>query len=180
MSNARHLTKPESFDQAVADFKAALELKYTLYSAEASQISSAHYMLALALEFCTAPTSRTEAAREIQKAIDSFEMRIKNSTAEESSTKIKDEKEMLAELKAKLSELQEPPSTINKKDIADMFGTETTAVKESLVQAMQNSNDLSSLVRKKDKKRSLPDSNSESKPADEALPESSKKAKLEE
>ena len=56
---------------------------------------------------------------------------------------------MLQELDLKLTELRAPVETIAKSDIADIFGKEGGALKDTLVQAMQNSNDLSNLVRKK-------------------------------
>ena len=152
----------------MSDLKTALSLKQEVYEANSSQISGAHYMLALALEYCTSSSSREAAAQEVQSAIKCFEHRIAAAPATNSHTQ--DEKEMLQELRLKLSELEAPPVAVAKEDLADIFGKEGGALKESLVQAMQSSNDLSSLVRKKDKKRPISDN----------AAESSKKTRIEE
>lgn len=141
----------ENFNQAVADLKVALELKLEMYEESSSQCTGAHYMLALALEYCTSPSSREAAANEIKASIRGFELRLE--ALDQASKEARDQREMLEELKIKLAELQ-APTEINMKDaIVDMFGNGKTVLKESIVQAMQNSTDISSLVRKKEKKR---------------------------
>lgn len=131
-------------------------------------------MLALALEYCTSPSSREAAATEVQFAIQSFEARLTTMASDDKN--VKSEKEMLGELKLKLLELQAPPETIKKEDMTEIFGKEGSALKDSLVQAMQTSNDLSSLVRKKEK-RTAPIAGTP-KEEDSSTP-SAKKAKIE-
>lgn len=126
-------------------------------------------MLALALEYCTSSTSRSEAADEVRAAIVCFEKRI--ATKSEDTQDSKEELEMLEELRLKLSELEAKPETIKKEEIAEIFGKEGTALKESLVQAMQNSNDLTGLVRRREKKQ---------QPGPDAEHPTSKKARVEE
>lgn len=104
-------------------------------------------MLALALEYCTHKSSREEAAKEVEAAIECFEHRLSTKAAEKED----DERQMLDELKIKLAELKAPAEQVKREDIADIFGKEGNALKESLVQAMQTSNDLTGLVRKRNK-----------------------------
>jgi len=141
----------EKFDQAVGDLKTALTLKQELHEETSSQVSSAHYMLALALEYCTSDAARKEAVTEVEHAIASFEGRIAKMSADAPAHK--DETQMLEELKLKLSELQAPKSDVTSELVKNVFSGEGAALKESVIQAMQSSNDLSSLVRKKEKKR---------------------------
>ena len=91
----------ERFPSAVTDLKSALALKETLYSKDHSQIAECHYKLSLALEFSSVTQQkdesgeivegkqavideamRSEAAAEMEKAIESCELRIKNEQAE--------------------------------------------------------------------------------------------------
>lgn len=90
----------EKFPSAVMDFKAALKLKQELFPLESSLIAEAHYKLSLALEFssvtqqqdtngeidgATATTvdeaMREEAAKEMETAIASCELRIEKEEA---------------------------------------------------------------------------------------------------
>lgn len=159
----------EDFDQAVSDLREALSLKRELYPQSSSHVSGAHYMLALALEYCTSESSRENAARQVELAISSFQQRLEQ--MDEADTKLKDEREMLAELKLKLSDLQAPVEVVKAEEVKDIFGKEGTAIRDSLIQAMQSSNDLSTLVRKKEKKRSAE--------ADASQSEGSKRTKQE-
>lgn len=107
-------------------------------------------MLALALEYCTSESSRTEAVVHLERAISSFEARLQ--LLKDDDTNRKDEQEMLAELQLKLSELQNPQKPDILQDVKNIFSGEGAALKQSVVDAMQASNDLTTLVRKKNKR----------------------------
>lgn len=91
----------ERFPSAVTDLRSALALKETLYSNDHSQIAECHYKLSLALEFSSVTQQkdengeivegkqaivdeamRSEAVAEMEKAIESCELRIKKEQAE--------------------------------------------------------------------------------------------------
>ncbi|ORY84202.1 hypothetical protein BCR37DRAFT_391808 [Protomyces lactucae-debilis] len=124
------------------DLTAALTNKQAVFSAHSRECSSAHYMLALAQEYAPGDGNRAEAAKQLRLAIEGFEARL---AEEGDESKKKDEKEMLDELQVKLAELEAPPERIMKEDIAKLFNTDESSLKESLVAAMQTSTDLSTL-----------------------------------
>jgi hypothetical protein len=83
----------ERFPSAVADFRASLGYKEELYGQESEVIAEAHYKLSLALEFASITTTaeageegkgeaqvdekmREEAARELERAIESTRMKL--------------------------------------------------------------------------------------------------------
>ncbi|BFZ58029.1 hypothetical protein PYCC9005_005087 [Savitreella phatthalungensis] len=150
----------ENFDQAAADLREALQLKLDIYPAEHSEISGGHYMLALALEYSTGDKARSEAARQVELACASFRKRLKQN--EMTSRERRDEEEMLKELEVKLKELKEPRQVLDKQQVAELFGlggasagnSATQALRNRVADALNTSNDLSGLVRKKEKKRS--------------------------
>ena len=90
----------EQFPNAAADLRSSLELKAVLYPQESSMLAEAHYKLSLALEFSSVTQQkdangeveggqtahvdeamREEAAKEMEAAIASCEMRIKKEEA---------------------------------------------------------------------------------------------------
>lgn len=164
----------ENFDQAVEDLKTTLELKKSIYGEASPVRSAAHYMLALALEYCTSKDSRNAAISELEASIKCLELRLE--TADPNSRETAEERGMLEDVQAKLAELQAPVESGTKVDMADIFGQEGNALKESIVQAMQSSNDLSGLVRKKEKKRNQSPSR---EGGDEISGSAAKKAKIE-
>ncbi|KAI9310880.1 hypothetical protein BX666DRAFT_1139233 [Dichotomocladium elegans] len=64
----------EKFDQAVQDYRKALEIKQGLLEESDRQLAEAHYKIALALEFST--TESEFAGAEIQKAIEVLKKRL--------------------------------------------------------------------------------------------------------
>ena len=128
----------ERFPNAVADFKESLKYKEKLYPFFSEIIAEAHYKLSLALEFASITTTqeaeaqaeagdgrveaqideamREEAAKELEKAIESTEGKLKEKELEVAETNIVEEndvtrkqivevKEIIADMKQRVSSL---------------------------------------------------------------------------
>ena len=126
---AEILLEGERFPQAVDDLRAALDLKLALFPQENSLIAEAHYKLSLALEFSSVTREkdengepkpgtsgtideamREEAAKQMECAIASCELRISKEkarlgTPEQTASKaeIEDVKEMVKEMQDRVS-----------------------------------------------------------------------------
>ncbi|KKY23014.1 putative tetratricopeptide repeat domain protein [Phaeomoniella chlamydospora] len=139
----------ERFPNAVTDLRSALALKEELYPQESSQIAECHYKLSLALEFASVTQERDESGEaiegkpavvdeemrkeaviEMERAIESCELRIKKEQAEidsrasgtstsESRGKavtqkdIDEVKELVTDMRQRLVDLKAPPVSIN-------------------------------------------------------------------
>ena len=103
------------FDGAVTDFRAALELKQTIYPEEHEIIAEAHYLLSLALEFASIKpipkegegeedvepdtqvdqSLRDEAAKEMEATINSIKLKLQNKEVELASSANSEENDIL-------------------------------------------------------------------------------------
>ena len=136
---AEILLESERFPKAVEDLQASLDLKLSLFPLENSLIAEAHYKLSLALEFSSVTPEKDEngevkpgtsgtvdeamredAAKQMEYAIASCELRISKEearlgTAEQKASKaeIEDVKEMVKEMQDRVSRLiTGPRSTV--------------------------------------------------------------------
>ncbi|SCU99954.1 LANO_0F04500g1_1 [Lachancea nothofagi CBS 11611] len=131
----------ENFPQAKQDFAKCLELRLKAYNDQDSAhrlIIESHYKLSLALEFD--PSEGAECQKELERAIELLETRIKDQKAE------KGDEGLLEELKVKLKELkvtEESFDTIKRESVAQ--------VKQVLGVAPVN--DLTSMVKKRKPKQ---------------------------
>lgn len=185
----------EQFADAVSDFKASLALKLQLFPQESGIIAEAHFKLAIALDFASLPTApaeeenaapkakedepkvdeemRAEAATQMEKAIESCQLRIKNAEAslvsadasKQESTKrtIADDKSMVAEMKNRLVDLRSPAQALTTAGSASapdgsdplrgvlgaMLGESKAEQAKMIQQATSQANDLSGLVKKR-------------------------------
>jgi len=184
----------EKYPEAIKDSRASLKYKADLYPTESEIIAEAHFKLSLALEFASITSSseedgggdpaapkqidqglRDEAATELEKAIDSTKLKLKNKEVElammnapeeneETRKTIADVKDMIADMEQRLVDLRKPPVDVDSMLGADnpMSGILGAALGESssetaarVEEAKKNATDLSSLVRKKIKKEEL-------------------------
>jgi HAT1-interacting factor 1 len=133
----------ERFADAINDTRDALTLKLHLYPPESSLVAEAHFKLSLALEFASvtstepsasddpnsAPTAvvdekmRSEAASEMEKAIESCTLRMEKESATLPSLtpekaadlrkNLADIKEMIADMKQRLIDLRGPATSLS-------------------------------------------------------------------
>jgi HAT1-interacting factor 1 len=183
----------EQFADAVTDAKAALSFKLQLYPQESGMIAEAHYKLAIALDFASLPVTsaedeeqnatasssapkeepkvneemRAEAATEMEKAIASCQLRIKNTEASgkpQAASTVADIKSMVSEMKNRLVDLRNPSQALTTAggpaDIPDgadplrgvlgaMLGTSKAEQAKRIQEATSQANDLSGLVKKR-------------------------------
>lgn len=111
----------ERFPSAVADFRAALELKRALYPPASEVVAEAHYKLSLALEFASMTTTgeeggggeatvdegmRAEAAAEMASAIESTKLKLAEKEGgeqtEETARQVKEVKEIVVEMETRV------------------------------------------------------------------------------
>lgn len=223
----------ERFHDAIPDMREALKLKLGLYPQESSLVAEAHFKLALALEFAsvTTPsaddteqdgakaaaaetqvdeTMRKEAADEIEKAIESCKMRVRNEEAslatleagkvDERKRSISDVKEMITDLKNRLIDLRNPAVSLSGVNgvagagddanplagvLGQILGENPAQREKRLAEATKGANDLSGLVKHKKKAPKASEStNGEVKRKVEELEDTTlrngKKAKFEE
>lgn len=208
----------ERFPQAVEDGRTALQYKLELYPEESEIIAEAHYKLSLALEFASVTTAgedgttakredmdqglRDEAAKEMELAIQSFKLKLKNRevdlaeslSAEDNELGRKDiaeMKELIADMEQRLLDLRSDP--INTKEmlggsenplggiLGAALGETSADAKARIDEAKKTANDLTNLVRKKKPKEEAPtEGNGKRKAEDEAEDEAAKRAKTEE
>ncbi|KAI9736486.1 MAG: hypothetical protein M1818_005996 [Claussenomyces sp. TS43310] len=134
----------ERFPNAVSDFKVALTYKDELYPLESEIIAEAHFKLSLALEFASITTTedeegdvaenpkdthvdeamREEAAKELELAIKSTNLKLQSKEVELASTfsvddnditisQIAEVKEIIADMEQRLLDLRAPPIDVN-------------------------------------------------------------------
>ncbi|KAI8629850.1 hypothetical protein F5Y19DRAFT_61759 [Xylariaceae sp. FL1651] len=210
----------EKFPEAIKDCRATLKYKKELYTEDSEVIAEAHFKLSLALEFASMTTTsedtggagaktvdehmRKEAAEELEKAIESTKLKLKNKEVdlammhvpednEETRRQITEVKEIIADMEQRLTELRKPPVDMNEALGQDnpLTGILGKALGESsfeqaarVEEAKKNAKDLSGLVRKKAKEEPTkqPEESNGKRKAEEPADgqEDSKKTKMEE
>ena len=146
------------------DLTRALELKVNIYQPSDPIVSEAHYKLSLALEFAQQPSpdkNRTLAIEHLEAAIASVRERVKVLEQQGKHQAARDSKEMIEELQIKVEEMKNPSKPGI--DMADLFGAgSAAALGAKLVQSLTGqaapapANDLTGLVRRKDKASAAP------------------------
>ncbi|KAK9450926.1 uncharacterized protein V1518DRAFT_412089 [Limtongia smithiae] len=133
----------ENFQQASTDLLAAVELKQELYPIHSTLVSEACFKLSLALEFVPdSKNARQQAAVYVRKAIDSVEQRTKV-TGEEDA-------DLLNDLNTRLRELEAPKSdSLGAGPLSDALGESESDIKNRLVDAITQAQDISGLVKRK-------------------------------
>lgn len=112
----------EKFDQALPDYRKALEIKKELLDQGDRQLAEAHYKLALALEFST--NEGDQAGEEIKNAIQVLKKRIESiqseatkeeddakgkgkATSNDDNKEVKEIKQLIVDMEEKVSQAQE-------------------------------------------------------------------------
>ncbi|KAI1362313.1 hypothetical protein F5Y08DRAFT_312410 [Xylaria arbuscula] len=202
----------EKFPEAIKDCRATLKYKEGLYPEESEVIAEAHFKLSLALEFASMTTTgeenaagglktvdenmRTEAAEELEKAINSTKLKLQNKEVElatshapedndETRKQITDVKEMIADMEQRLTDLRKPPVELDAalgQDnpltglLGQALGESSSEQAARVEEAKKNAKDLSGLVRKRAKEEPKP----EPEPEKSSSNESNGKRKAEE
>lgn len=110
----------EKFDQALPDYRKALEIKKELLDQGDRQLAEAHYKLALALEFST--NEGDQAGEEIKNAIQVLKKRIESiqsdttkeedvkgkgkATSNDDNKEVKEIKQLIVDMEEKVSQAQ--------------------------------------------------------------------------
>lgn len=212
----------EKFPEAIKDCRATLKYKTELYTQDSEVIAEAHFKLSLALEFASMTTTsedgadgglktvdeamRSEAADELEKAIESTKLKLQNKEVElatshapedndETRRQITDVKEIIADMEQRLTDLRKPPVDMNaalgqENPLTGLLGQalgESSFEQAARVEeAKKSAKDLSGLVRKrvKPEPQSEPEENNGNgkRKAEDSTDaqEGSKKAKVEE
>ncbi|TGJ81485.1 hypothetical protein E0Z10_g7274 [Xylaria hypoxylon] len=210
----------EKFPDAIKDCRATLKYKEELYTEDSEIIAEAHFKLSLALEFASMTMSsedgaedgpktvdeamRTEAAEELEKAIESTKLKLQNKEVElatshapedndETRKQITDVKEIVADMEQRLTELRKPPVDMNTALgqgnplaglLGEAFGESSSEQAARVEEAKKNAKDLSGLVRKKAKEepKAEPEESNGKRKAEEPVDgqEDPKKARVEE
>ncbi|KAI9812623.1 MAG: hypothetical protein M1827_004612 [Pycnora praestabilis] len=175
----------ERYPRAVKDLKSALTLKQELYDQDSNFLAEAHYKLSLALEFSSVNAEkgenaeaetgladeamREEAAKEMEAAIESCELRVRREeqalaagvSSDGAATKgkitnksIQDVKEMIEDMEQRLKELREPSVSLDEDNplggiLGSLLGESPAAQKARLEEASKSAKDLTGLVRRK-------------------------------
>ena len=182
----------EKFGNAIADLRASLALKEELFPLESSVLAECHYKLSLALEFSSVTPQndenekligdaavddvmRGEAAEQMEKAIQSCQLRVSReetelatlntSDAEESKRnrlkrQVEEVKEMIADMEQRLVELRKPPTSITEDTkraldsglggvLGQILGESKEEQSKALEAASQGATDLSGLVKRR-------------------------------
>ena len=136
-----------------------MELKVNLYDNSDPIISEAHYKLSLALEFAQDPSpeeNKALALHHLESAIESVKDRVKVLESEGKTAEAQDSKEMIDELSIKVDEMKNPVK--EGLDVGAMFGSAdgfNAVLQQKLAETLAGgANDLTGLVRKKEKPRS--------------------------
>jgi HAT1-interacting factor 1 len=143
-----------------------LELKVSLYDTSDPIISEAHYKLSLALEFAQQPSpeeNKSLALEHLESAIESVRERVKVLESQGKSAEAADAKEMIDELVIKVDEMKNPVK--EGVDVSSMFGSGgfNEVLQQKLAETLAaGANDLTGLVRKKEKPQVVNESGSES------------------
>lgn len=177
----------ERFQDAVNDTRDSLALKLDLYPTESNLVAEAHFKLSLALEFASVTSTsdgndenqetqvdeglRQEAAKEMEKAIASCQLRISKeeasanamddkSKAEEVKKSSADVKEIVADMEQRLLDLRNPAASLAgapdgedelKGMLGEMLGASKGEQQKKVAQATAQANDLSGLVKHRKK-----------------------------
>jgi HAT1-interacting factor 1 len=135
-----------------------LELKLNLYEASNPIISEAHYKLSLALEYAQQPSpeqNKSLALEHLESAIESVKQRVAVLESEGKKVEALEAKEMIDDLNIKYNEIKNPSK--EEVDVGAMFGSGglSEALQGKLAETLAGgANDLTSLVRKKEKPQS--------------------------
>ncbi|RYO94060.1 hypothetical protein DL766_004115 [Monosporascus sp. MC13-8B] len=195
----------EKYSEAINDGRASLNYKLELYPKESEIIAEAHFKLSLALEFASITTTseeaaaggpkqldqglRDEAAAELEKAIESTQLKLQNKEVELATVhapednevtreQIAEVKDLIADMEQRLVELRKPPMDVDSVLAANdpasgilgaALGDSSEEAKARVEEAKKNATDLTGLVRKKTKQEQQ---EQESKPETEAAPTS--------
>ncbi|KLT40065.1 hypothetical protein CC85DRAFT_278350 [Cutaneotrichosporon oleaginosum] len=157
----------EKFDQAVLDYRAALEIKTALLPPSSRALASAHYQLSTALELTSA--GRPAALEHVQAALDGFKARaeeVRRAIAGETTTEdlarmterereaeLKDVSELIGDLEVKIDELKAAP--VREDLVSGTINHLLGGIGGEVKQDAGPVNDLTSMVRKK--KRPAPE-----------------------
>lgn len=185
----------ERFTDAITDTRESLTLKLALYPQESSLIAEAHFKLSLALEFASVTSTadestgeqkvsgvdeemRKEAAVEMEKAIASCNLRIQKETEAlaslsadkqaEQAKSIADVKEMVGDMKNRLTDLRNPAVSLNAAEglgpagsgmdgdpirgmLGELLGESKPEKDKRIKAATEGANDLSGLVKHRKK-----------------------------
>lgn len=152
----------ENFPQASQDLQESLNLRKELYPIESTLVSESYYKLSLAYEFNFEDNEgKQKSIENMEKAIESVKKRVQVSG--------QDDPELVNDLELRLQELKNPKDQEDQEDdekkqaldgILGQGGGDD--VKEQLVNALTQANDISSLVRKKRKSEQQPESEAKS------------------
>jgi HAT1-interacting factor 1 len=118
-------------------------------------ISEAHYKLSLALEYARQPSpqqNKSLALKHLESAIESVKQHVTVLESEGKKVEAVEGKEMIDELNIKYNEIKNPPK--EDVDVGLMFGSGgfSEVLQEKLAETLVGgANDLTSLVRKKEK-----------------------------
>ncbi|RYP55323.1 hypothetical protein DL768_000078 [Monosporascus sp. mg162] len=195
----------EKYSEAINDGRASLNYKLELYPKESEIIAEAHFKLSLALEFASITTTseeaaaggskqldqglRDEAAVELEKAIESTQLKLQNKEVELATVhapednevtrqQIAEVKDLVADMEQRLVELRKPPMDVDSVLAANdpvsgilgaALGDSSEEAKARVEEAKKNATDLTGLVRKKTKQEQQ---EQESKPETEVAPAS--------
>ncbi|RYP64963.1 hypothetical protein DL771_008532 [Monosporascus sp. 5C6A] len=195
----------EKYSEAINDGRASLNYKLELYPKESEIIAEAHFKLSLALEFASITTTseeaaagghkqldqglRDEAAAELEKAIESTQLKLQNQEVELATVhapednevtrqQIAEVKDLIADMEQRLVELRKPPMDVDSVLAANdpvsgilgaALGDSSEEAKARVEEAKKNATDLTGLVRKKTKQEQQ---EQESKPETEVAPAS--------
>ncbi|RYP17359.1 hypothetical protein DL765_004559 [Monosporascus sp. GIB2] len=195
----------EKYSEAINDGRASLNYKLELYPKESEIIAEAHFKLSLALEFASITTTseeaaagghkqldqglRDEAAVELEKAIESTQLKLQNKEVELATVhapednevtrqQIAEVKDLIADMEQRLVELRKPPMDVDSVLAANnpvsgilgaALGDSSEEAKARVEEAKKNATDLTGLVRKKTKQEQQ---EQESKPEAEVAPAS--------
>ncbi|KAE8365256.1 hypothetical protein BDV27DRAFT_105862 [Aspergillus caelatus] len=178
----------ERFTDAVTDLRTALDLRQSLFPMEDPSIAECHYKLSLALEFAsvnkadddsasgksdrtTDEEMRKEAARQMEKAIESCQVRMaqeqkildNNSTMEEDKAtamkrKIANVKDIIADMEQRLVDLKCPPVSLEDNEqkndmlkgiLGQIMGQSPSEQMVQLDKVSKGANDLSAFVKRR-------------------------------
>ncbi|KAI7883693.1 hypothetical protein K492DRAFT_175028 [Lichtheimia hyalospora FSU 10163] len=153
----------EKFDQALPDYRKALEIKKKLLDQSDRQLAEAHYKLALALEFST--SEEDQAGEEIKNAIQVLKKRIESiqsdatkdddvkgkgkATSTDDSKEVKEIKQLIVDMEEKVEDLTSRQE--KQKETEALLKSFLGAGGQSAVAALNTAtvNDLSSMIKRK-------------------------------
>ncbi|CDS13479.1 hypothetical protein LRAMOSA05655 [Lichtheimia ramosa] len=168
----------EKFDQALPDYRKALEIKKELLDQGDRQLAEAHYKLALALEFST--NEGDQAGEEIKNAIQVLKKRIESiqsdttkeeedvkgkgkATSNDDNKEVKEIKQLIVDMEEKVEELTSRQE--KQKEAEAMLKSFLGAGGQSAAASLNTAtvNDLSSMIKRKSSNNSDGNSNKKQK-----------------